>query len=292
VVDVDGYLRRLRLPHPGPPSASGLALLHQAHVEHIPYSTVDIQLGRPGSLDPEESVARIARTGRAGYCYQLNGALASLLGTLGYDVRRHRGSVTRDEAPSVEPFPNHLALTVHGLPTPDNPGGSWLVDAGLGDAIRDPVAMRPSTVRQGDFEYGLQPSTAFAGGWRLEHDPRGTFRAMDFESDTAPADAFASGHRYLSTAPQSAFVARLTIQRRDAAGIDKLISRSLVRIDAAGTDVRELDSRAELFEAVATVFGLTLDDLDEGDRDRLWQRAQAGHDQWLRAQDSAPSGIR
>src|SRR5262245_60207473 len=107
---MDGYLRRLRLSHPGQPSAASLAMLHQAHVEHIPYSTVDIQLGRPGSLDPEESAARIARTGRAGYCYQLNGAFARLLGTLGYDVRHHRGSVTNDEDPSVEPFPNHLAL--------------------------------------------------------------------------------------------------------------------------------------------------------------------------------------
>jgi N-hydroxyarylamine O-acetyltransferase len=83
------------------------------------------------------------------------------------------------------------------------------------------------------------------------------------------------------------FVQRLTIQRRDAAGIDKLISRSLLHIDATGTEVRELDSRAELFEAVAAVFGLTLDDLDEVDRDRLWQRAQAGHEQWLREREAA-----
>ncbi len=287
MVDVDGYLQRLRLSHPGPPSAAGLALLHRAHVEQVPYSTVDIQLGRPGSVDPDESVDRIVRTGRAGYCYQLNGALARLLATLGYDVRRHRGSVSSGEEPSVEPFPNHLALTVHGLSTPENPDGSWLVDAGRGDAIYDPLALRTGTVRQGGFEYRLRESDAFAGGWRLEHDPRGSFRAMDFESGPSHQSAFAAGHRHLSTAPESVFVQRLTIQRRGPAGIDKLVSRSLLRIDAAGTEVRELDSRAEFFEAVAVVFGLTLDDLDEADRDRLWQRAQAGHDEWLRERDAA-----
>ena len=282
MVDIDGYLRRLRLSDPGPPSAANLARLHRAHVEHVPYSTVDIQLGRPGSLDPEEAAARIVRTGRAGYCYQLNGAFALLLGTLGYDVRHHRGCVTDDRVPAVEPFPNHLALTVHGLPTPDHPGGSWLVDAGLGDAMRDPVALRSGAVRQGDFAYGLRASEAFAGGWRFEHDPRGSFGAMDFESDDALPSAIAAGHRYLSTAPESVFVQRLTIQRRDATGIDKLVSRSLLHIDATGTEVRELASRAGLFEAVRAVFGLTLDDLDDCDRDRLWQRAQAGHEQWLR----------
>jgi N-hydroxyarylamine O-acetyltransferase len=286
VLDVPGYLRRLRLDHPGSPSVAGLTALQRAHVAHVPYSTVDIQLGRPGTLDPVESVARIVSTGRAGYCYQLNGAFSLLLSQLGYDVRHHRGVVSSGEPISLRPFPNHLALTVHGLSTSDNPDGRWLVDTGLGDAMYEPLALRSAAVRQGDFEYELRASTALPDGWHFQHDPRGSFHRMDFESSTARMADFARGHRNLSTAATSPFVQHLTVQRRDATGFDKLISRSLIRVDARGRVLREIGSAAQLFDAVADIFGLSLDDLTGGDRDELWRRACAGHLAWLKERDA------
>src|SRR5215831_4615258 len=93
-IDVAGYLRRLRLPElaGAAPSAESLFALHRAHAELVPYETLEIWLGRPTTVDPVESVARILR-GRGGYCFHLNGAFSALLTVLGYRVTRHLGGV-------------------------------------------------------------------------------------------------------------------------------------------------------------------------------------------------------
>ncbi|GAA5007786.1 hypothetical protein GCM10023317_43330 [Actinopolymorpha pittospori] len=59
----DRYLRRLGLPavpvESSPPSAELLAVVHRAHVGRVPYENLEIQLGRPTSIDPTESARRI-----------------------------------------------------------------------------------------------------------------------------------------------------------------------------------------------------------------------------------------
>jgi len=285
VVDVPGYLRRLRLPDPGPASVPALFAIHRAHVERLAYTTLDIQLGHRSGVDPEEFAARVVTTGRAGYCLHLNGALSTLLAALGYDVRWHVGGVQR----RVDPEPvganaNHLALTVHGLPADACPDGVWMVDAGLGDALHEPVPLHPGVYRQGPFRYELGPSTVVDGGWRFEHDATGSFAGMDFSPHVARPDEFAASHRVMSTSPQSGFVKVLCAQRRDAQGVDVLRGLTLTRIDTAGTTGREIASRDELYAVLGDVFAIPLDDVDTTQRDALWQRVRAGHDEWLRSQ--------
>jgi len=82
-LDTAAYLQRLGLEHPGPPSADGLRALHEAHVEQVAYEALEIQLGRPTTVDPHEAAARIVGQHRGGYCYHLNGAFSLLLGRWG-----------------------------------------------------------------------------------------------------------------------------------------------------------------------------------------------------------------
>ena len=282
--DVHGYLRRLGLDDPGPPSAQALAAIHRAQVERVPYTTVDIHLGRTTTVDPAESFDRVVTAGRAGYCFHCNGALSLLLRELGYDVRWHRGGVwsAPDEVP-LRPYANHLALTVHGLPTPANADGVWFVDAGLGDALHEPLALRAGQARQGPFGYSLAPSPALDGGWRFRHDPSGSFVAMDFEPRLAGPEDFVVSHRSLSTSAESPFVRFLTVARRDATGTDKLISCTLLRRDGGGVSERPLRSAGEWRAALADVFGLTLDDTTAEERDALYGRARVAQDAWERS---------
>jgi N-hydroxyarylamine O-acetyltransferase len=284
-LDVPGYLRRLGLADPGPPSVEALTAIHRAQVERIAYNTIDIHLGRRTTVDPYQAAQRVVATGRGGYCFHLNGGLSVLLAALGYDVRWHRGGVwsSVDEVP-LQPFANHLALTVHGLPSPENPDGDWFVDAGLGDALHEPLPLRPGPVRQGPFRYALEVSAHLSGGWRFRHDPAGSFVAMDFEPALATPDDFAGSHQHLSTSPESSFVTFITAGRRDASGVDKLVSCTLRRLDAAGTSERILGTRAEWLGALADVFGLTLDDVEEAQRTALWREAQAAQREWERNQ--------
>src|SRR5690242_7380274 len=107
-VDVYGYLARLRLDQPGPPSVEGLRRLHRAQVERVAYENLEIQLGRVLSIDPVASFGRVV-AGRGGYCFHCNGAFGLLLSALGYSVRWHRGGVQgRAEPVPVGATGNHL----------------------------------------------------------------------------------------------------------------------------------------------------------------------------------------
>ncbi|WP_113703435.1 arylamine N-acetyltransferase family protein [Nonomuraea lactucae] len=279
---VAGYLRRLRLARllDAPPSAHGLRELHRAHVERVPYEVLDIWLGRPTTIDPRDSAERVVR-GRGGYCYHLNGAFHRLATALGYEVTRHVGGVqNRDAEPGITA--NHLVLTVRGLPDEDNPGGEWLVDLGLGDGLHEPLPLVAGTYRQGPFVYGLRPSEVAPGGWRLDHDPGGSFLGMDFGPAATGMSAFAEMHAHLSTSPESGFVRVATVQRRDASGVDCLRGLVLSRLGNGGSSVT-LDTARDYFAALADVFGLTLDDVAAGEKEALFGRVFAAHEAWLAA---------
>ncbi|WP_436536619.1 arylamine N-acetyltransferase family protein [Actinoplanes sp. HUAS TT8] len=283
-MDIDGYLQRLGLASLAgqEPSVPGLHALHTAHAERIPYECLEIWLGRPTTIDPDESTRRIL-AGRGGYCYHLNGAFSALLAALGYRVTRHVGGVQGNESQPAGANANHLVLTVSDLPAPESPDGSWLVDLGMGDGLHAPLPLVAGDYEQGGFRYTLRPSAAEPGGWRFDHDPRGSFLGMDFQASTAPMSAFQAQHEHLSTSPESGFVRVATAARRDATGVDLIRTLVLTRI---GSDPRrtELTSRNDYFDAMADVFGLHFTDINATERDALWARLSAAHEQWLAQQ--------
>jgi N-hydroxyarylamine O-acetyltransferase len=286
-LDLAGYLRRLRIADPGPPSPEGLRALHAAQVERIPYEAIEIQLGRPTTIDPHDSAERIVARHRGGYCYHLNGAFSLLLRTLGYDVTWHRAGVQgRSVQDPVGAVGNHLALTVENLPSPSCPQGTWLVDAGLGDALHEPLPLAEGRYRQGPFVYELRHSEVEPGGWRLEHDPTGSFVGMDFRPGTATTEDFGERHRFLSGSPDSQFVRTCSVQRRDATGVDKLTGCVLSRVGDDDTAPRTLDTATDWFEALGDMFDLPLTDLTDNERQALWARVREAHEAWLAAQYS------
>jgi arylamine N-acetyltransferase len=279
-LDVPGYLRRLGLDDlTGPPSVESLARLHRAQVERVPYETFHVWLKQPTTVDPLESADRVLR-GRGGYCFHLNGALALLLETLGYQVTRHMAGVQGAADDPAGASGNHLALTVSGLPSGDCPGGVWLVDAGLGDALHEPLPLVEGVHRQGPFTYGLRPSEAEPGGWRLDHDPGGSFLGIDFRPGAVPMSAFAVKHDELSTLPESRFWKALCVERRDATGADALRGLVLSRI-GSGEARTTLPTSRDYFEALADIFGLTLADVTAREKDMLWSRLAEAHERWL-----------
>ncbi|MFB9721747.1 arylamine N-acetyltransferase family protein [Planobispora longispora] len=278
MIDFSAYLRRIGGAGDGPPSAESLRLLHRAHVERVPYECLEIWLDRPTSVDPAESAGRILR-GRGGYCYHLNGAFSLLLQGLGYRVTRHFGGVQGNAERPAGVDGNHLVLTVSGLPTAENPGGGWLVDSGLGDALHEPLPLVEGVYRQGPFSYGLRPSEVAPGGWRFDHDPRGSFLGMDFGPESVEMTAFAGMHRHLSTSPDSGFVRVATVQRRDAAGVDILRGLVLTRVGDRENRLT-VETPDDYFALLADVFGLTLDDVGPAGRAALWDRLVTAQEAW------------
>jgi N-hydroxyarylamine O-acetyltransferase len=259
------YLERLGLPHAGP-SVDYLFALQRAHVSRVTYSNLQIMRGVPAPIDPESSVREVL-AGHGGYCFHLNGAFSWLLRHLGFAVTLHRGYVRNTPDGPDAPL-NHLVLLVHDL------GPVWFVDAGLGDAIHEPLPLAAGSHAQGPFRYSLQPSSTY-DGWRLAHDPLGSFATMDFEAAVARIDDFAAAHTRLSTGADSSFRRFLTAQVRLPDRVVALRGCTLTTIDATGRHQVHLDSAAEW---LSTLVGLGL--ADDGLAD-LWPSERAAHEAWL-----------
>lgn len=258
--------------------------LHRAQTERVAYENIDIFLGRPQGITPAESIERIIR-GRGGYCYNLNGAFATLLEALGYHVLWHVGAVhSAGSDPLPGEYRNHLALTV------ELDGDVWMVDAGLGDAHHEPMPLRSGDHWQRPFTFRLAPLPRVPGGWRFSHDPALSHSRseMDFTLGRVHWTDFTARHAELSTDPGSPFVRVSQLHRRDERGADSLIGCVLRRVEGPDEQTeRELTSPADWFGAAADVFGLRLDDLTAQDRDRFWRRLYASHQGWLAEQDAA-----
>ncbi|GAA2369078.1 arylamine N-acetyltransferase [Catellatospora methionotrophica] len=270
---IEDYLRLLGVPRRAP-SAAYLRVLHRAQVTRVPYTNAEILLGRPGTVAADASLRRVVG-GRGGYCFHLNGAFSELLRGLGFTVTLHRAYVVHAHH-VVDTELNHLALLVHDLPDPANPGGRWLADAGLGDALYGPLPLVDGEHEQGPFAYALTASPRPETGWRLRHDPAGSFAACDIVAAPAVLDDFAGAHERLSTSADSPFTGFLTAQRRTAAGVDILRGCTLLAIDATGRREEHVATRERWREVLAELFGLTGDDLDA-----LWPGALAAHEEWL-----------
>ena len=277
----DAYLKRLGVDA-APPSVDGLFALHRAQVEHVPYETVWIHMRDGWDIDVNHTVERVARGGRGGYCYHLNGAFSELLAALGYHVTRHVGGVHAPTGPTGEEMTNHLVLSVSDLPNDDNPGGTWYVDVGLGDALHEPLPLRAGMYIQGPFTLRLDETANGIGDWHLTHDPKGSFGGMSWWSAAASMDAFADRHRFLSTDPESGFVKVLAVQRREAERVHILRGLTFSRL-GEGAMQRDIDSRDDLLGTLADVFLLDVRSLDGARLDALWSKLAANHEDWVAA---------
>ncbi|MFJ8580543.1 arylamine N-acetyltransferase [Micromonospora sp. NPDC093277] len=278
------YLARLGVSAE-PPSVAGLQLLVQRHAERVPYETLWIHAGEAWNIDPYESATRIALHGRGGYCYHMNGALGLLLSSLGYAVCGHVGGVHGPEGPDAAAMGNHLVLTVGLLPSDANPGGVWYVDAGLGDALHDPLPLVAGRHDQPPFGLSLEPA-ADKSGWHLTHDPGGGFTGMTWTLAHARWADFEAKHHWLSTSPESGFVQVAMAERRDATGVDVIRGLVLSRIGDGARTAEPVTRRAEWFDLLADLFDLRLHSMTPEARDRLWTNVRTAHRRWQETQAS------
>lgn len=270
------YLDRLGLGVE-PPSFEALRRLHRRQVERVPYETLWIHAGEAWDIDPGRSVTRIALQHRGGYCYHLNGAFAQLLGSLGYAVSRHVGSVHASGMAAAESVANHVVLMVSELPTDEHPSGIWYVDAGLGDALHEPLPLTAGTYDQRPFRLMLGTAEEPADEWRLTHDPAGGFESMTWGTAAVTMDVFTERHRWLSSSPESGFVRVPMAERRDATGVDVMRGVTLTRIGAEARSHEPLTKRDDWFGVLADLFDLRFDSSAPEAVDHLWERVLAAH---------------
>jgi len=257
---------------PGEVDDAALAALQRAHLERVPYETVDIVRGRSPGIEPLDSVGRIL-AGRGGYCYHLNGAFATLLKWLLVDVTRHLAGVQgRDVAEPPGANGNHLGLTVCG---PD--GRHWLVEVGTGTGPARPLPLEAGVHEQDGFTYELRPSPLAPGGWRFEHDPLGGWILFDIASEPASTGDFLAMHAELST---TRFARVVTAQRRRGPGLELLRGCVYTEIEHGRVTAVDVANAVEWWELVIDGFGLAYGDLTVAERESLWRHVWTVHGAW------------
>ena len=238
-VDATTYLARI-----GATAADPLDVLIRRHLETVPFENLSVHERDAVPLEDEALVAKVVDRRRGGFCYELNGAFAWLLGELGHEVTRCSARVATPDGLS---FPgDHMALVV---------GGRTLVDVGFGRFAAGPIdlgsrADQPD--RSGVFTVRDAPDGELdvfcgdAGQYRL--DPRA--RSL---RDFVP---MAWWHR---TSPTSPFTREVTCSRLTSTGRVTISGPTLIETDDGGTRTERTLSADEQRDVYRDVFGIVLD---------------------------------
>jgi N-hydroxyarylamine O-acetyltransferase len=164
------FLDRIGYTGPTEPTVATLEGIYRAHQVSVPFENFDIlPLGRPLQLEAKAIFDKIVGHHRGGYCYELNGLLATVLRDLGYQV-------TIAEARFVEAGGGLSAEFDHMVLIVQPPGDSdrWLVDAAGGRN----ASIRPLPIRDGYIEHQPEVGRRFSLSghdrrWQLDHQPSG-----------------------------------------------------------------------------------------------------------------------
>ncbi len=183
-------------------SVEALEQLQRAHLTSVPFENLDVFHRRGVETTPEWSVPKIVARGRGGWCYEVNGAFATLLEHLGFEVK-WLGAIV---LPATGPVPDHLTLEV----TLDRP---YLVDVGFGDSFIRPLPLDSTGPHDGgDAPYRFDVDGALTT--LIKDGPEGPELQYQFDGGSySPADFEPSSVR-LQTEPglkwtEKPFVTRL-----------------------------------------------------------------------------------
>jgi N-hydroxyarylamine O-acetyltransferase len=225
------YLARLGCPAPSAPSEEALRTLHRAHLERVPFENLDIHLGTPIVLDSEAFADKVAVRSRGGFCYELNGAFAALLTSLGLDVELREARVYGPAGLGGR-F-GHLTLATHVG------GRTLLTEVGFGrggfDEPIDLDSRAPQPETGGVFEL---VDAADEDGWvDLIRDGEPQYR---FSREAHELADYSGGCAFHQTSEESPFTRGTVCTIRTPLGRTRLAGTRLIETEGEGRREREL----------------------------------------------------
>ena len=257
---VRAYLDRIGYNGPLAPTVETLRALHRQHMLTVPFENLDISLGREIVLDPERFVEKVVRQRRGGFCYELNGAFATLLTAVGFDVTLLSARVANAEGIASKEF-DHLTLRI-------DLEESWLADVGFGDNFLEPL--RPITDSEQPDPAGTFRFTQVGERWRFEiRQPGGSWRLQyDFSLQPRQLFEFAGMCHYHQTSPDSHFTRNRVCSLATPNGRVTLSGMRLVTTSNGRKEETLLSTDAAWHSALRDHFGIALGQGPQGGRRR------------------------
>jgi N-hydroxyarylamine O-acetyltransferase len=242
------YLARIGLTGPLAVTAETLAAIQSAHLHAVPFENLDISiLDRAFSLDLSDIYEKIVERGRGGFCFELNGLLAALLESLGFEVWRMAAQFADD--PAADPF-DHLVLMV-GVPAEDS---RWYVDVGAGRV--NPERPVPIGAETAD---GLWRSRFTDGRWVGETKAEdGWNLALSWGTDAWQLADFMPRCTYFQSDPASFFRSGALCSILVPGGRVTLAKRTLITTIGGQREERDLADNDEIATTLETIFGIRI----------------------------------
>jgi N-hydroxyarylamine O-acetyltransferase len=272
-MDLQAYFDRIGFTGQARPDAATLRALHRAHMQAIPYDSLDVQFGRPVSLEPAAAYEKIVVRRRGGWCYEMNGLFGAMLQLVGFKVTRMAGAAMREVRGDFM-IGSHLVLLV------ELPEGPWIADVGFGDGALEPFPLAASPLTIEGYAFRLEALDE--RWWRFHNHEFGGAKSFDFVVEPADPALLQEKCDWLHGAPDSPFVQNVICQRYRGDEILQLLGRSYRQIRPGVRQERLIEDADDLVRVLRDEFTL---DLPEAAA--LWPRIVARHEQVMAEAEAA-----
>ena len=251
-MDLGAYLARIGYQGGLEPTAGTLCALHRQHMLTVPFENLDIHRGREIILQPERFVDKVVGRRRGGFCYELNGAFATLLKALGFSVELLSARVSNNQG-TLSPEFDHLALRV-GLED------SWLADVGFGDGFMEPLRLM-DRLEQHD-PAGMFRIVDGGARWRVERSKADGAWRPQYEFSMLPRQLsdFVERCHYHQTSPDSHFMRNRICSLAKPEGRTTLSGMRLIVTSNGSKREQILSSEPDWRAALRDYFGIVFDD--------------------------------
>jgi N-hydroxyarylamine O-acetyltransferase len=249
VLNTGAYLKRINYRGPLTVSAETLRALQLAHLLAVPFENLSIHANQPIVLDDRSLFDKIVLRRRGGFCYELNGLFAALLGSIGFNVTMLSAGVAREQGGFGPDF-DHMTLMV----TLEE---RWLADVGFGDSFCEPLLIDSRDEQQQDER-----------AYRIDKDgdhlilmqrDRGEWAAQyRFSLQPHTYSDYEEMCLYHQTSPQSTFTQRRVCTRATADGRVTLSDLRLIKTLSGERQELLLADEDEYVAALREHFGVII----------------------------------
>ena len=258
MLDLDGYLERIRYAGPRAASLDTLAAIHRQHAQTIPFENLNPFLGWPVRLDAESLQQKLVRDGRGGYCFEHNLLLSHALQRLGFQVRWLAARVLWNVPDGTVTPRSHMLLLI------DLDGRPYVADVVFGGlTLTGPLRLELEIEQATPHEpFRLMPS---GDRFVMQAKAGGAWRSLyRFDLQEQVLSDYEVTNWYLSNHPSSHFVTGLIAARADHGRRYAMRGNQLaVHYLDGGTEHRVLTSAEELRSALEATFHIALPDAPE-----------------------------
>jgi N-hydroxyarylamine O-acetyltransferase len=249
-MDVAAYLERIRYTGLTTPDVECLFQIHRAHLLAVPFENLDISQKRQIVCDEGAFVRKIVQERRGGFCYEMNGAFAALLRSLGFRVTLLSARVPHADGSGGPEF-DHLALRV-------DLDEAWLADVGFGDLFLEPLRLRTGVEQEragrkfrivAENESLHVERTLPNGAWKREYS---------FTLEPRELSEFAAMCHYHQTSAESPFTRKRVCTIATAEGRITLSDMKLIVTRGDRREEQLMESEDEWREVLKSQFGIVL----------------------------------